>query len=172
MPGGADQCYIYRESDIEFAFNRACFHDSEESVPIGYKTVDFIIEKSGDVYFIEVKRLRFHGCDREMSTEDVRQFGLSGKLIYKFRDTLLWRYVKSDNWHEFLGKKIHYIALVLNMRKSDYQTWRRILRRNLPVKAGAVMQSCAYCDNFELLDVKMWNVRFGQSLGKAKILKV
>lgn len=160
------------ESGIEFAFiSTPRFYDRNDKAPAGYKSVDFIFEDDHEITLLEIKRMRVNGVDRVYKEPDGDGWTLDDTLIYKFRDSFLWFCLGGSDTRSCPRKKVIYIALIANLDSRMASEKERSIRKRLPVKRG-VHNSCCFCDDFHLIDVKRWNDIFGNKFGSARLTKV
>lgn len=158
----------FTESGIKFHFVvPPSFHDRRDSVPAGYKSVDFVFEFDNEIILVEVKSYAaVRGKNRGKFVDPgPGSWSLRDKLIYKFRDTLLWRYFSGD-CQEKRDRKIVYVALVKDLRPDAYIGLKKSIQSELPAVSYPRRKAC-FCRELYFLDMKKWNDLFGRKLGTA-----
>lgn len=152
------------ESGIKFSFVVPPILADRIKPDSVYKSVDFILEFPAKTVFIEVKNFR-NSSGAAKSSNNEHKRSVSTELVYKFRDTLLWRYFCDAKSASVIAEKpLVYIALIENQQKYDYLEWERGIACRLPVRRP---KRHGFCDEFHLLTVKTWNTRFRSALGEA-----
>lgn len=116
------------------------------------KNVDILVEKGKNIFFIEVKDYRIQG---EMEIYRTPRNDLLSCLIYKFRDSYLYRFAEGMN----TDKKIHYICL-LELSPAVNCKMKKDLEIQLPVgKKGRRWQK-SLAESCQILNMKTWNKIF------------
>lgn len=155
------------ESGICFSFLAPPILADKVKPDSTYKSVDFIFELAERIIFVEVKNFT-NPIDHEERQDKKRGWSLRDILIYKYRDTLLWRYFRDEERRSELMKKcVIYVALLENLPdKRDYMDLESSITSRLPIRG---LNRCGFCDEFNLLTVAAWNMRFCSTLGGARL---
>lgn len=124
------------------------------------KAVDFIIEFSNRIFFLEIKdpetpkaRLK----NSRVFRESFKTTKLDNDLIYKFRDSFLYEWA-SDNIH----KPVYYLILVAIERLSESEliiTSDR-LKRNIPLIGPVGVWKRTIVENCMVFNIATWNRHF------------
>ena len=127
-----------REGNLQITFPRGAnarkFDDpTSHGLSHCMKAVDFIVEETNRVLFIEIKDPEHPRAREEESKKFIKKF-LSGKLDenlkYKYRDTFLYQWASRS-----VGKPIHYWVIIALHKLTEAELSARTddLRRKLPL---------------------------------------
>lgn len=160
----------YREGELEFVFPESMvsflkFDDPDSHGLSAMKAVDFILEFPNSHVFVEVKdpdTSRSDGDRRAKFISKLESGKLEGDLVYKYRDSLLYRWCEDE-----IKKPVHYVVLLQlsSLKARDYQLWMDRLKRRLP-SGRADSWTRTLVDSVSVLNIRAWN-QLG-SLGRVR----
>jgi hypothetical protein len=149
---------IFNEGDLEFDFSNAddCvkFDDSEQRLTHCMSSVDFIFEKNGQVFFVEVKD---PGNSQSMQHRDADNFTIdreAPRLVKKARDTFIYRYCQEKNI-----SRIGYFVLVTisGIQRQDLTEFRKKLKQQLPILPDSNIWKKCFIEDCIVFNIDSWN---------------
>jgi hypothetical protein len=149
---------VFSEGDLEFNFSNAddCekFDCSEHKLSHCMSSVDFIFEKNGQVFFVEVKD---PGNTQSMQHRDVDNFTIdreAPKLVKKARDTFIYRYCQEKNIN-----RIGYFVLVTisGIQRQDLIEFRKKLKQQLPILPDSNIWKKRFIEDCIVFNIESWN---------------
>lgn len=149
-----------QEDDLEFHFTDAIsvakFDDNSHALSHCMKAVDFIIELSDAILFVEVKdpsNPRSFAGNRVEFQEKTNDGRLKKDLVMKYRDTFIYRWAE-----EKLDKPIHFLSLI-TLEEALLTPFQEALQRDLPL-SKPIRWSKPITTSCHALTVESWNRNF------------
>lgn len=151
---------ILQENDLEFNFTDALgaikFDDTAHALSHCMKAVDFIVDLSGALLFVEVKdpaHPRAQPANAQTFAQTASNGDLKKEIVMKFRDTFIYRWAE-----EKLDKPIHYVSLI-TLEEPLLSVFEEDLRRHLPV-AGPARWAKQITVSCHAVTIDAWNRNF------------
>lgn len=124
------------------------------------KAVDFIIEFSDRIFFLEIKDPETPKARSKNRREFVAKFKtseLDNDLIYKFRDSFLYEWASENT-----KKPVYYLILIAieRLSVSELITTSDRLKRNMPVIGPTGVWKRPIVQNCMVFNIATWNRHF------------
>lgn len=158
---------ILREGNLEIQVNDAAtwkkFDDPKlHGLSHCMKAVDFIIEFSDRIFFLEIKdpeAPKARPKNSRVFTENFKTTKLDNDLIYNFRDSFLYEWACNN-----IQKPIYYLIIVAidKLSESELLTTADRLKRNIPVSGPTGVWKRSIVENCMVFNIKTWNRHFPQ----------
>ena len=154
---------VFRERDLEFTINNAeaarKFDSPDHGLTHCMKAVDFIVELSDSLLFIEIKDPQHPQATAEARQDFVNSFesgSLDEELKYKYRDSFLYEWASGR-----VCKPILYLVLIALDTLTSAELDRRTndLKRKVPVN-GTTSWTRPIVEDCAVLNIASWNERF------------
>ena len=151
-----------REGNLQIVFPRNASvrkFDDETSHGLSHcmKAVDFIVDQSDRVLFIELKDPEHPHAGEDNRDEFIDRFisgNLDKELQYKYRDTWLYEWASGN-----IGKPIHYwvIVAIENLTDADLLARTDNLKRKLPLQGPSEVNWTPIVTGCMVFNIRTWN---------------